>query len=102
MSEASGQPAGFALNCASLQAFCRVVRRAGRTFGIVRFTLWMFASPGFCTIFTTSEAPSNLLVLLCVEIATPGLNGSAAQLAAWKVLATAAATPRVEVIVPPI
>ena len=46
ISDAAGQVAGLALNCASGHAFWIVVSLEGRTEGIVSSTLWMFASPG--------------------------------------------------------
>ena len=67
MNEPSGQPAGLALNCASVHAFCSVVKPDGSAVGSVRSTLWMFASPAFCATLTTRLAPFALLVLPCVR-----------------------------------
>src|ERR1700694_5347201 len=85
-----------------MQALWSVVRREGRASGSCRFTLRMFASPGFWVTFTTSDAPLTLLVLPCVETVNDGLNGRFAQLAAWKREDTGALNPPSEVSVPEI
>src|SRR5580700_1619111 len=98
MSDAAGHPAGFALNCASVHAFWRVVSLAGRIFGIVRSVFAMFVCPIPAEVtFTVRLAPSALLVFPCVEAVNTGLNGELWQPAAWKRLETAAWTPPIEV-----
>src|SRR5664280_607971 len=96
----SGHPAGLALNCASVHAFCSVVSREGSDIGSCRLTLLMFASPGFWAILTVRLAPLALLVWPWVEAANDGLNGRLAQFAAWNGFETPALAPLVEPIVP--
>src|SRR4029077_14891087 len=92
--DASGHPAGLVLNCASVHAFCNVVKRAGSCLGSVTRTFAMFASPPpVCgppleVTFTVRLAPLALLVLAAVEAANPGLNGKLAQFAAWNAFDT--------------
>ncbi len=93
MNAPAGQPAGFALNCASVHAFCNVVNRAGNAVGIVRSTLWMFASPGFCATFTVRLAPLALLAFPTVLAVRVGLNGRFWQPPTWKRLLSGVALP---------
>src|SRR4029077_872648 len=104
--DASGQPAGFVLNCASVHAFCNVVNRAGSCLGSVTRTFAMFASPPpVCgppleVTFTVKLAPLALLVLPAVDAANPGLNGRLAQFDPWNGLDTPVLVFWVLVIVP--
>src|SRR5271166_1232351 len=100
ITDPAGHPAGLVSNCASVQAFCSVVRREGSASGSCRSTLWMFASPGFWVTLTTSEAPSALLVVPWVEAVKPGLKGRFLQPVTANGLVTAELAPCAAVIVP--
>ena len=98
-SDSAGQPAGLALNCASVHAFCSVVKREGSCLGRSTLTDLMFASPPpacgppFEVTFTSRLAPWALLALPCVEAENVGLNGRFLQPAVANGLDTATIAP---------
>src|SRR5437764_11758536 len=100
MLEPSGQEAGFAANVAARQAFWIVVRRDGRTAGIARLVLPMFACPGAEVTRTLKVAPLALLACPTTLACSFGLKGRLAQLAAWNCEVAGADAPCAPVIVP--
>ena len=104
MNDAEGHPAGFASNCLSVHAFCRVVRREGSCNGNSTLTFAMFAwlpcgSFGSVT-FVTRSAPSALLVLPLVETENLGVNFRLAQFVTWNGTPILSVFPSLEWIVP--
>src|SRR5439155_24862600 len=93
MSEPAGHLAGLVANWASVQAFWSVTSREGSAAGSCVSTFRMSASPRFCPTLTSSDAPWRL-PLPAVVAEKDGLNERLAQLAAWKRLEAASATPR--------
>jgi hypothetical protein len=90
--EPAGQPAGLAAYWPSGQAFCSVTRREGSAIGSCVPTFLIAASPGFCAIFTSSDAPWKL-PLPAVAAVNDGWNGSPAQPATANGLAAATLAP---------
>ena len=73
----AGQPAGFALNCAAVHAFCNVVNLDGSCFGRSTLTFAMFAcAPARIGQLDVRLAPAFLDVLPVVETLNIGLNAS--------------------------
>src|SRR5580704_7052540 len=85
--EAAGQPAGSAANCAAAQAFCNVFNCDGSCLGSSTLTLAMFASLPSEALgkvsFAVRLAPRARLVLPDVETLKPGLKARLEQSAAW-------------------
>src|SRR6478672_5932247 len=100
MLEPSGQEAGLAAKVTARQAFWMVVRRDGRSAGIVRLVLPMFACPGAEVTRTLKAAPWALLACPTTLASSFGLNGRLAQLAAWNGEVADADPPCAPVIVP--
>src|SRR5487761_1093835 len=85
MKDAFGQPAGFWLNCRSLQSCCSVTSREGSCFGSSTLTVLMFDwVPSLIGIvsFTHRLAPLARLVLPFVDALKDGLNASSLQASA--------------------
>jgi ATP-dependent exoDNAse (exonuclease V) alpha subunit len=89
--DAGGQPAGFAANCAAVQAFCRVVRRAGSETGSCTSTFAMLLSPplpapwgpSLLARCTWKLAPFTFDVPPAVEAVNEGWKESFEQPLAW-------------------
>src|SRR5487761_1651240 len=102
MNDAFGQPAGFALNCISVQACCNVSRREGSCLGSSTLTVLMFDwVPSLIGIvsFTFRLAPFARLVLPWVEVLNVGLNASSLHASAFSGAEVVADCPRLLVSV---
>src|ERR1700722_808290 len=100
MSEPSGQAAGLASKTAARQAFCRVVRRAGRAIGRASLVLAMLACPGEELTLTVKAAPFALEALPLVEALRVGWKGRAPQPWTWKGLLSGTDSPSAPESVP--
>src|SRR5580698_8725810 len=97
MTAALGQPAGFVLNCFSVEACCSVSSRDGKSFGSSTLTVfmldWVPSLTGIVS-FTERLAPFALLVLPLVDALNVGLNASSLHASACSGAEVLAVCPR--------